>query len=111
MANSFTKQETVSFDDALEGFEDALVISRAFKKFNMPDQLAERSGNTIWRPQPYIAQVFTGLDQTANFGRNYTQLSVPASLGYSHSVPLTLSATELRDQLQEGLLGKAAMQG
>jgi hypothetical protein len=38
---------------------------------------AERTGNIIWRPQPYIAQSFTGIDQSANFARNYTQLSVP----------------------------------
>jgi hypothetical protein len=59
---------------------------------------------------PYIAQSFTGIDQSANFARNYTQLSVPTTLGYSHSVPLTLSATELRDMLQEKRLGDAAMQ-
>lgn len=110
MANSFSKQETVAFDTMLEGFEDALVISKAFGKYTIDGTLAERSGNTIWRPQPYIAQSFTGLDQSSNFARNYTQLSVPTTLSYSHSVPLTLSATELRDQLQEGRLGKAAAQ-
>lgn len=110
MANSFSKQETEAFDQILEGFEDALVISKAFGKYNVDGQLAERSGNTIWRPQPYIAQSFTGLDQTSNFARNYTQLSVPTTLNYSHSVPLTLSATELRDMLQENRLGKAAAQ-
>lgn len=109
-ANSFSKEEKVAFDLALEGFQDQLVMSRMFKKRTFDGTEAERTGNTFWRPQPYIAQSFTGRDQTANFGRNYTQLSVPASLGYSHSVPLTLSATELRDALQEQRLGEAAMQ-
>jgi hypothetical protein len=109
-ANSFSKEEKVAFDLALEGFQDQLVMSRMFKKTSFDGTEAERSGNTFWRPQPYIAQSFTGRDQSANFNRNYTQLSVPASLGYSHSVPLTLSATELRDALQEQRLGKAAMQ-
>lgn len=110
MSNSFSKQETVAFDEVFEKFEDNLVVSNIFKKYMLPDQLAERSGNTIWRPMPYIAQSFTGLDQSANFARNYTQLSVPTTLGYSHSVPLTLSATELRDMLQQQRLGDAAMQ-
>lgn len=110
MANSFSKEEVVAFENVLEGFNDGLVISPKFKKFTVDGVTAERSGNTIWRPQPYIAQSFNGLDQTANFNRNYTQLSVPTSLGYSRSVPLTLSATELRDALQEKRLGKAAMQ-
>lgn len=110
MANSFSKEEKVAFDMALEGFQDQLVISKMFKKQTFDGTEAERTGNVFWRPMPYIAQSFTGRDQTANFGRNYTQLSVPSSLGYSHSVPLTLSATELRDALQEQKLGKAAMQ-
>lgn len=110
MANSFSKEETVAFDKVLEGFEDGLIVSRLFNEFNVDGQTAERNLNTIWRPQPYIAQSFTGVDQTANFNRNYTQLSVPTSLGYSHSVPLTLSSTELRDMLQSERLGRAAMQ-
>lgn len=109
MPNSFTKQETVAFEDVFNAFEDGLVISKIFKTYNLPDQLAERSSNTIWRPMPYNAQSFTGIDQSANFNRNYTQLSVPTTLGYSHAVPLTLSATELRDQLQEKRLGDSAM--
>lgn len=108
--NSFTKQETVAFEDVFEKFEDGLVISKLFETYSLPDITAERGGNTIWRPMPYIAQSFTGIDQSANFGRNYTQLSVPTTLGYSHSVPLTLSATELRDQLQRKRLGDAALQ-
>lgn len=110
MSNSFSKEERVAFDEVFEGFEDGIVVSKLFKTYRLDDVAAERSGNTIWRPQPYIAQSFTGLDQSANFNRNYTQLSVPTTLGYSHSVPLTLSATELRDLLQEKRLGEAAMQ-
>jgi hypothetical protein len=110
MANSFTKQETVAFDKVFEAFQDGLVVSKLFGTFNVGGTLAERSGNTIWRPMPYIAQSFTGLDQSSNFARNYTQLSVPATINYSHSVPLTLSATELRDLLQKERLGQAAMQ-
>lgn len=110
MPMQFNKQEVVAFEQSLEGFQDALTISKAFKKQTFDGTEAERSGNTFWRPMPYIAQSFDGIDQSANFNRNYVQLSVPASLGYQKSVPLTLSATELRDQLQEQRLGKAAMQ-
>jgi len=108
--SSFSKEEKVAFDLALEGFEDGGVISKLFKKQTFNGTEAERTGNVFWRPMPYVAQSFDGIDQSANFNRNYTQLSVPATLGYSKSVPLTLSATELRDALQEQRLGKAAMQ-
>lgn len=110
MANSFSKNEIVAFEQVFEKFEDGLVVSKIFKRYDFPAVVAERTGNLIWRPQPYIAQSFTGIDQSANFGRNYTQLSVPLTLGFSHSVPLTLSATELRDLLQQKRLGEAAMQ-
>lgn len=111
MPNSFSKEEVVAFENVLEGFQDQLVASNLFNTYNLDDVTAERANNTIWRPQPYIAQVFSGIDQSANFNRNYTQLSVPATLGFQQSVPLTLSATELRDALQEGRLGQAALQG
>ena len=107
---SFSKQEIVAFENVLAGFQDGLVASNLFKKYNLDDVTAERANNTIWRPQPYIAQSYSGLDQTANLNRNYTQLSVPATLGYQQSVPMPLSALERRDQLQEGRLGKAAAQ-
>lgn len=108
--NNFNKEEVVAFENVLQGFEDQLMISEGFSKFTMDDVTAERAGNVIWRPQPYIAQSFDGLNQAANFDRNYTQLSVPFTLGFQKSVPLTLSATELRDALQEQRLGQAAMQ-
>jgi hypothetical protein len=108
--NQFSRAEIVAFDQALAGFEDALVISKAFRKNNVDPVMAARAGDTFWRPQPYIAQSYTGLDQTSNFARSYAQLSVPASINLSHAVPLTLTAIELRDMLQEERLGQAALQ-
>jgi hypothetical protein len=109
MANAFSKEERVAFEDILEGFNDALVLSRSVSKYNTSAETMERANDTIWRPQPYIAQSYDGMDQSANFG-DYTQLSVPATLGYSKSVPWVLDAKELRDALQEGRLGDAAKQ-
>jgi hypothetical protein len=108
-ANAFSKEERVAFEDILEGFQDALVLSRNVAVFNTDQTMMERTNNTIWRPQPYVAQSFSGTDQTANFGDS-TQLTVPATIGYSKSVPWIMTATELRDALQEGRLGDAAKQ-
>lgn len=109
MANAFSKEERVAFENILEGFQDALVLSRNVSVYNTNMTEMERSGDILWRPQPYVAQSFTGTDMTANF-KDFTQLSVPASLGYSKSVPWTLTAKELRDALQEQRLGEAAKQ-
>jgi len=109
MANAFNKEERVAFENILEGFQDALVLSRNISIYNTNMQEMERAADVIWRPQPYISQSFSGMDQTANF-RDYIQLAVPATLGYSRSVPWILDAKQLRDALQEGRLGESAKQ-
>ncbi len=109
MANEFSKEERVAFEDLMEGFHDALVLSNAVSIMSNNDTMMARSNDTIWRPMPYIAQTFDGEDQTANFGDN-TQLSVPATLGFKKSAPWIMTALELRDALQEERLGQAAKQ-
>ena len=109
MSNSFSKEERVAFEDILEGFNDALVLSRNVSVYNTDGSMMERTNNVIYRPQPYIAQSYDGMDQTNNFTA-YTQLSVPATLGFQKSVPFILDALELRDALQEGRLGESAKQ-
>lgn len=107
MANSFSKQETVAFDKIMEGFEDQLALVDLVSKFETDQVTMERSNDIMWRPMPYIAVSYTGSDQTSNFD-DYTQLCVPASIDTQRSVPWAMSATELRDALQNDLLGKAA---
>ena len=109
MANAFNKEERVAFESIIEGFQDALVLSRNCSIYNTSSVEMERSADIIWRPQPYVAQSFTGTDMTSNF-KDYIQLSVPATLGFSKSVPWTMTAKELRDALQEQRLGDAAKQ-
>jgi hypothetical protein len=109
MANSFSKEERVAFEDILEGFNDALVLSKNVSMYRTDGTMMERTNNIIWRPQPYIAQSFDGTDQSLNF-TDFTQLTVPATLGFSKSVPWTMTSLEMRDALQEGRLGDAAKQ-
>lgn len=109
MANGFSKEEIVAFEQICEGFEDALVLSKNVSKYNTDGTSMERSGDTIWRPMPYIAQSFDGTDATSNF-TDATQLSVPATLGFSKHSTATLDSKEMRDLLQENRLGQAAYQ-
>ena len=109
MANSFTKEEKVAFDDMLEGFNDELVMSALVNNYSLGDQEAERGSDVIWRPVPYIAQSYTGLDQSANFGDSI-QLSVPSQIGTVKSSNFTLNATELRDATQADRKTTAARQ-
>ena len=112
MANTFSKEERVAFEMMTEGFEDALVLSRNVNVFNSDSAQMERSNDTIWRPAPYILNSVDGAPGT-DIGALYqdaTQLSVPATLGFSKTAPWTLNASELRDALQENRLGDAAKQ-
>lgn len=113
MANSFNKEERVAFEAILEGFQDALVMSKNVAVFNTDQTMMERAGDTIWRPVPYIAPVLStgapGNDISADFV-DFVQLAVPSSINQSRTVPWTMNALELRDALQEGRLGDAAKQ-
>lgn len=109
MANAFSKEERVAFEQMLEGFNDALVLSKNVNIYNTNSQEMERSRDIIWRPQPYIMTSYDGSDATSNF-KDVTQLAVPATLGYQKHVPVSLTAKQLRDMLQEGRLGNSAAQ-
>lgn len=110
MANNFSKEERVAFENILEGFNDALVISRNVAKYGTDGQLMERTRDTIWRPMPYILNSKDRAVRTPVTAQDVKQLSVPSTLGFKKSVPWTMDALELRDALQEGRLGKAAYQ-
>jgi hypothetical protein len=110
MANNFSKEERVAFEDILEGFHDSLVLSRNVAKYTTSDESMERSNNTVWRPMPYIAASQDSEVGTAVTYKQNTQLSVPSNLGFKKTVPWTMTALELRDALQENRLGVAARQ-
>ena len=109
MANAFSREERVAFLEMCKGFEDDLVLSLRTSKYNTDQTMMERAGDTIWRSSPYIANSYSGLDQSSNF-TDIAQLSVPATIGHSKSVPWKMSAKELRDMLQTNRFGIAARQ-
>lgn len=109
MANEFSKEERVAFEQMLDGFNDQLVLSNLVTKYRTNPTAMERTSDVWWRPQPYIAQSFTGSDATNNF-KDATQLSVPSTIDTQRHSTAILSATEARDALQEGRLGMAAAQ-
>jgi hypothetical protein len=112
MANAFSKEEIVAFENILEGFNDALILSKNINIYNTNGVTMERARDTMWRPQPYIAQSFTRTigSTIASDVSVMTQLSVPSTLGFSPCSAWQMDALELRDALQEDRLGAAAKQ-
>ena len=112
MANSYSKEERVAFEDILEGFQDLSILSRNVSVYNTDQTMMARTNNTIWRPMPYMAQSINSTPGTSISGsyQNMTQLSVPATIGFSKTVPWTMTTLDLRDALQAGRLGESAKQ-
>lgn len=109
MPNGFSKEETIAFDQLLEGFQDALVMSKNVAIYRTDQTMMERSNDTIWRPMPYIGVTYPGADATNNFN-NYTQLTVPASITTQRHAAWQFTAKELRDALQEQRISASAEQ-
>lgn len=110
MANAFSREERIMFDETVEGFDDQLVIAKAARKYTPLDpQGMQRVGDKVWIPAPYIAASYDGFDQTANFG-DMTELAVPISIGYHKSSNGKMTAKDLRDPTQLKTYGDAAKQ-
>lgn len=110
MANGFSKEERVMFDQVLEGFDDQLVIAKEVEVYNIGSaQQSERMSDRVWRPMPYIAVTYDGFDQSSNFG-DITQLSVPAIVGQHKVAPGKMTSKDLRDPQQLMRYGTAAKQ-
>jgi hypothetical protein len=108
MANGFSKEERVAFEDILEGFSDAMVEAKQVAKFGTAAAMMERANDTIWRPQPYIMTSQDRVVGSAVTFQDVEQLAVPATIDYQKNVPWKMTALELRDALQEDRLGKSA---
>lgn len=103
MANDFSKEERVAFENELEKFNDMELMAKVVNKYKVDDKMAERANDTIWRTMPYIMDSDDGEDQSANpnaFGAK-TQLAVPAQINIEKVVSWSMTGLELRDALQE----------
>lgn len=110
MANTISREERVMFDEAVEGFDDLLVIAKSARKYRpLDDASMQRVGDKVWIPAPYIAASYDGFDQTSNFG-DMTELSVPVSIGFHKSSNGKMTAKDLRNKDQLTRYGVAAKQ-
>lgn len=97
MPNAFNKQETVQFEELVEGFDDQLVFAKETDIMDLPSSKEmERSADKIWVPKPQIATLRDGYDQTGQFG-DTTELAVPVSINPPKSHPFNATPESLRD--------------
>ena len=117
MANAFSKEEVVFFEQVLAGFDPNNITARQVDKFKPPSTQFERSALTVHRPVPYITLGTEGLVLSGAAFADRTQLTVPSTLNANDSapsdiknVPFKMNAVELNDPLQRDRIADAAVQ-
>lgn len=117
MANAFSKEEIVFFENVLAGFDPNNITARQVDKFMPPSTQFERSALTVHRPVPYITLGTEGLTLAASSFADRTQLTVPSTLNANDgapsdikNVPFKMNAVELNDPLQRDRIAQAAVQ-
>lgn len=112
MANDFTSSEQIFFEDVLMGFDSNNITAKNVKKYEPDMQSVERSGLTVRRPIPMIAEVTTGRDISSDY-KDVLELTIPSTLAESdilnHAFKLT--ALELNDSTRRQRAARAASQG
>lgn len=107
MANDFSKEEIVFFEDLIVGFEPNNITAKQVSKFQPASTTLERSALTVHRPVPYITLGTEGLTLAAADFADRTQLTVPSTLNANVGAPsdiknvaFKMNAVELNDPLQ-----------
>lgn len=117
MANEFSKEEIVFFDQVLAGFNPNNITAMQVAKFKPASTEFERSALTIHRPIPYISTSVEGLVLAGSAFADITQLTVPSSLNANDSapsdiknIPFKMNAVELNDPQQRDRKAQSAVQ-
>lgn len=108
MPNSLTKDLEIMFEEYVEGYDAACVISReAETSYPSPVDM-QRAGDTFYKPQNYQASIVTGLDVSAAAKTDLIQRQVPTVFRSPDNVVYQLDAKEMRDPEHKKRMGIAA---
>ncbi|WP_391529450.1 P22 phage major capsid protein family protein [Photorhabdus akhurstii] len=110
MANQLAKDLEIMFENYVDGFEAACVVSRNAKKFRPGDTAMQRAGDVIYRPQHYHMNVEEGLDLSDKQPTALVQRLVPSVFKEPKNILYTLDAREMRDPEHKTEAGRAAGQ-
>lgn len=108
MANSLTKDLEIMFENFVDGYDAACVISREAESSFPDPQSMQRAADTFYRPQNYNASVVTGLDVSAASKTDVIQRQVPTVFRTPDNVVYTFDGKELRDPDHKRRMGDAA---
>lgn len=108
MANALATDLEIMFENYIEGYDAACVISQeAETSFPNPQDM-QRAGDTFYKMQNYHASVVTGLDVSAATKVDLIQRMVPTVFRSPDNVVFQLDAKEMRDKEHKTRMGQAA---
>jgi hypothetical protein len=108
MSNALAKDLEIMFEEYIEGYDAACVISReADTSYPSPTDM-QRAGDTFYKMQNYHASVVTGLDVSGATKTDLIQRMVPTVYRSPDNVVYQLDAKELRDPEHLRRMGQAA---
>lgn len=110
MPNALTKDLEIMFENFIEGYDAACVISKEAETSYPSPQDMQRAADIFYRPQNYNANIVTGLDVSAASKTDVIQRMVPTSYRSPDNVVYTFDGKELRDPTHKERMGKAAAQ-
>jgi hypothetical protein len=106
--NALTKDLEIMFENLIEGFDAACVLSRAVET-SYPDPTAmQRANDVFYRPQSYRTSVSTGVDISGGSDVDIIQRQVPTTFRTPDNVRYSLNFLENRDPMHLERMGKAA---
>lgn len=112
MSNSFSSTEKIFFEDVIMGFDSNNITAKNVKLYEPSMQDVERSGLTVRRPQPMVAEVTNGRDISSQY-KDVLELTVPSTIAESDILnhAFKLNSLELNDPTRRSRAAKAATQG
>ena len=108
MPNALTKDLEIMFDNMVEGFDAACVLSNQVAKFSPDAQSMQRAGDVVYRPMDYHMDTVSGMDVSAATPVDLIQRQVPAVYKSPENIIYTLDAKEMRDPYHMQKAGEAA---
>lgn len=108
MANALAKDLELMFENLVDGYDAACVISQAADTSYPGPQDMQRAGDTFYRKQNYHAAIVTGLDVSAATRTDVIERFVPTVYRSPDNVVYELDAKELRDPVHMEKMGKAS---
>lgn len=108
MANALAKDLELMFENFVEGFDAACVVSMEAERSYPDAKTMQRAGDTFYKKQNYHAAVVTGLDVSAASKTDVIERFVPTVFRSPDNVIYELDAKELRDPDHMRKMGDAS---